>query len=123
MKTSFWYPLWAKVLFRFDVRDRPLRIARVYSDQTLFDEPTRAVMKVNQKPAALVISNLIPADEGDLSDLKISLICSFSFFSRPLQMQGWFQEVPDKAFLDESNSCRYGYTKKICKTEMKDYKN
>ena len=70
------------------MRDRPLRIARVYSDQTLFDEPTRAVMKVNQKPAALVISNLIPADEGDLLHLKISLICSFSSFSRPLQMQG-----------------------------------
>ena len=54
------------MFFRFDVRDRPLSIARVYSDQTLFDEPTRAVMKVNHRPAALVISNLIPADEGDL---------------------------------------------------------
>ena len=31
---------------RFDVRDGPISGARVYSDQTLFDEPTRAVMKV-----------------------------------------------------------------------------
>ena len=31
----------------FDVRDRPVANAQVYSDQTLFDEPTRAVMKVN----------------------------------------------------------------------------
>ena len=61
------------IFFRFDVRDRPLSIARVYSDQTLFDEPTRAVMKVNQRPAALVISNLIPADEGDWLFLLLSI--------------------------------------------------
>ena len=34
------------ILARFDVRDGPISGARVYSDQTLFDEPTRAVMKV-----------------------------------------------------------------------------
>ena len=50
--------------FRFDVRDRPMSIARVYSDQTLFDEPTRAVMNVTTSPAALIISKLIPADSG-----------------------------------------------------------
>ena len=48
----------------FDVRDRPLSIARIYSEPTLFDEPTRAVMNVTQSPAALVISKLLPADSG-----------------------------------------------------------
>ena len=48
----------------FDVRDRPVSIARVYSEPTLFDEPTRAVMNVTQSPAALVISKLLPADSG-----------------------------------------------------------
>jgi hypothetical protein len=61
--------LWYKIgisspVYTFDVRDRPLSIARVYSDQTLFDEPTRAVMRVSSTPAALVISSLIPADQG-----------------------------------------------------------
>ena len=51
--------------FRFDVRDRPMSIARVYSDQTLFDEPTRAVMNVTTQPAKLIISKLIPADSGN----------------------------------------------------------
>ena len=51
-------------LFGFDVRDRPMSIARVYSDQTLFDEPTRAVMNVTRDPASLLISKLIPADSG-----------------------------------------------------------
>ena len=36
----------------------------MYSDQTLFDEPTRAVMNVTSDPATLVISQLIPADSG-----------------------------------------------------------
>ena len=52
-------------LFSFDVRDRPMSIARVYSDQTLFDEPTRAVMNVTRSPASLLISKLIPADSGE----------------------------------------------------------
>ena len=41
-----------------------MSVARVYSDQTLFDEPTRASMNVSSSPAALVISKLIPADAG-----------------------------------------------------------
>jgi len=61
--------LWYKIgtsspVYTFDVRYRPAARARVYSDQTLFEEPTRAVMGVDRQPAALVISNLIPADEG-----------------------------------------------------------
>ncbi len=42
-----------------------MSIARVYSDQTLFDEPTRAVMNVTRSPASLLISKLIPADSGE----------------------------------------------------------
>ena len=42
-----------------------MSIARVYSDQTLFDEPTRAVMNVTRTPASLLISKLIPADSGE----------------------------------------------------------
>ena len=61
-------------LFSFDVRDRPMSIARVYSDQTLFDEPTRAVMNVTRSPASLTISKLIPADSGDKHRLKNSII-------------------------------------------------
>ena len=90
-------------MFRFDVRDRPLSIARVYSDQTLFDEPTRAVMKVNPRPAALVISNLIPADEGDLFCLVIQSNYSLN---RIIQMQSRFQEIPDKTFFNEPNCYR-----------------
>ena len=92
-------------MFRFDVRDRPLSIARVYSDQTLFDEPTRAVMKVNRKPAALVISNLIPADEGDLPFPSSNCFSIYSIH-RFVQMQGGFQEVSNKTFLDELNCHR-----------------
>ena len=61
-------------LFSFDVRDRPMSIARVYSDQTLFDEPTRAVMNVTRSPASLTISKLIPADSGDTHCIKNSFI-------------------------------------------------
>ena len=58
--------------FRFDVRDRPMSIARVYSDQTLFDEPTRAVMNVTAQPAQLIISKLIPADSGKSHSSRIA---------------------------------------------------
>ena len=51
-------------LISFDVRDRPLSVARIYSEPTLFDEPTRAVMNVSLSPAALIISKLLPADSG-----------------------------------------------------------
>ena len=61
---SFWSSYICDLFCRFDVRDRPMSIARVYSDQTLFDEPTRAVMNVTTSPAALIISKLIPADSG-----------------------------------------------------------
>ena len=47
-----------------------MSIARVYSDQTLFDEPTRAVMNVTTSPAALIISKLIPADSGRKMGVK-----------------------------------------------------
>ena len=64
---TLFYVIYTVILYcRFDVRDRPLAIARTYSDQTLFDEPTRAVMTVTTRPAALLISNLIPADQGKL---------------------------------------------------------
>lgn len=69
---------------RFDVRERPLSIARVYADQTLFDEPTRAVMNVNIEPAALIISKLIPADEGNVSDridTNINIFCQMKMIT------------------------------------------
>ena len=48
-------------------------MARVYSDQTLFDEPTRAVMNVTSDPATLVISQLIPADSGGETKILIDM--------------------------------------------------
>ena len=50
-----------------------MSIARVYSDQTLFDEPTRAVMNVTRSPASLTISKLIPADSGERRGSPLSL--------------------------------------------------
>ena len=54
-----------------------MSVARVYSDQTLFDEPTRAVMNVTTKPAALIISKLIPADSGNKNIFEENVSLTF----------------------------------------------
>ncbi|XP_023339082.1 nephrin, partial [Eurytemora carolleeae] len=60
-----WYKIgFASPVYTFDVRNRSPGSARHYSDRTLFDEPTRAVMRAVVEPSALVISNLIPGDQG-----------------------------------------------------------
>ena len=76
-------------LSSFDVRDRPMSIARVYSDQTLFDEPTRAVMNVTRSPASLTISKLIPADSGKRRESIVTGGCWFKVSNIIIFNQHW----------------------------------
>ena len=112
-----------------------MSIARVYSDQTLFDEPTRAVMNVTRSPASLLISKLIPADSGE-GKWIVTIVSNIIIFNqhwqckgrqtglclsrtnhhlaradlltfRFIQMQSGFQEISHKTCPLESHCYRY----------------